>query len=179
MKHVGVTILVYTALVLQSGVGESLAIGIARPAFLSVAWAVVLLTTSGRTCLLWAGLIGLLDDCLTDQPLGIAVIVFVLMAAVAQRLLHSRSDRSAVAAPVILLMTIFPMLVFSTTARLLMAGRAFDMPTVLMTDAAIAAYSTAVVTGGLILWRIMRRLIPFRSAGTADHRTNRFRLLTK
>lgn len=179
MKHCGLFILTYAALVLQSGVGESLALGIARPEFLVAVWAVVLLTTADRSCLLWAGLIGLLDDCLTDQPLGIAVTVFVIMAAVAQRFFHPRSDRSAAAVPVILLMTIFPVLLLSTITRVLVAGRSVDVPMVLMTDSAGAAYSTVLVTGGLILWRIVRRVIPSRPAGSAVYRTSRFRLLTK
>jgi len=179
MKHLGLTILTYVALVLQSGAGQSLSLGIARPEFLSAAWAVVLLTSTGRSCLLWAGLIGLLDDCLTDQPLGIAVIVFVLAAAVAQRVVPPRSDRRLFVLPPMILTMIFPVLMLCAAARILVSGRAVDLPVVLMACAAAAAYATVSVTGGLVLWRIARRLIPSRPAGSALHRTNRFRLLAK
>ena len=179
MKHIALTILTYTALVLQSSVSESLSIGVARPEFLTAVWAVVLLTTTGRTCFLWAGLIGLLDDCLTDQPLGISMIVFVLTSAVVQKVFDPRGKRSPALEPVLLLVTIFPALLLSTTGRAMLSGWSVDASTVLTTEAATAVYSTVLVIGGLIAGRIARHLVPSRVNHPAVQRPNRFRLLTK
>lgn len=166
MKTLTITFLIYFALVLQVGWGERLAVGGIEPAFLPLMLAVVVFAYQGWQSILWAGVIGLLSDCIAAESLGIDMLSASLIAYIGDRMLSGRKRDPAapsVNAGAFVLATFLivqAMLLFSTGARMLQTGLTAHAGEWLSVTAATSAYTAAIAFAVLLASRAIGRFLP-------------------
>lgn len=179
LKHVGLILLTYTALVLQSGASEMLMVGSIGPMFLPLVLLVVIFCVEGFSALLWGAVLGLLDDCMTPDRIGVGVICWTLAVYLVQCRLRARPADSLLSVGLCFFYSCFG-LVFATTVLRAMTGGAGTAVIPLVTGVAgTALYTTAI---GLLLFvfsfivkQILLRLFP----SSLSRGSSRWHMLTE
>jgi len=164
LKHIGLILLTYLAMVLETGVRPLIAIGPATPVFLPLVLLVVIFTVEGRSAVFWAASIGLLADCLTPEKPGIGLICATITLFIMQRRLFLRPAKSFFSIAINGFGTVFGFLLMSRTIRIISSGRSFETVSQFTTTAGAAFYSMVigmVVLGCfLVVRRIFSRILP-------------------
>lgn len=170
MKHLGIAILSYLALVLQTGWGERLAIQEMAPEFLLLMLVFVIFCTDGWQTIIWAMVLGGLRDAISVGPLGIDLFSCVFVTSIVGRLLVGRSvgeqNQLSKWNTVPLSQFVFTaflsiggILLFSTALRVLLSEETADAKLLLFLPAAKAAYSASLGFVVLFFQRFVCQII--------------------
>ena len=165
-------LLVYFALVLQTGVRGPLAINGITPVFLPLVLLIVVFFFKGPSALLWAGIIGLLGDCLTPGALGVGMICATCILYLAQRRLRLRPAESIISVMLYGGFTISGLLLAKIILRTLLDGESIGSVSQFTPVIGTALYTSLIglfaFLCSLFVKRMLVRVLPTRiSRGTS------------
>jgi rod shape-determining protein MreD len=176
-KHICLILLTYLALVLQTGVRGPLALNGITPTFLPLVLLIVIFFFEGPSALLWAAVIGFLDDCLTPRELGVGMICATCILYLAQRRLRLRPAESVISVMLYGGFTIFGLLLTTSMFRTLLNGEPIKTVSQFTPVIGTAVYTSLI---GLFVFlcclfgkRILVRVLPTNGS----RRTSRWHML--
>jgi rod shape-determining protein MreD len=152
--HLGLAALVYIAAAGQAVLAPRLVVAGATPEFLLLAAVAAVLSIRGWSALVWAALIGLIGDCLSDRPPGAGMLAAVIVLLFVQRGLHARPQISPVQFAVICTVGIALIVLIRETIASVVAGHALDAPALLLDSASTAAYAALLGLALRLIWHV-------------------------
>ena len=150
MKHIGLVILVYSALILQISLRPQIMIGSVGPDFLTLTTAIAAFLLPGRTAIVWSAVIGLLADTLAGGPLGVEMFCAVGVTFAFHTIVVPGNNRSWLSSFLFGFPFIFTLLLTSSAARGLMVGQHIDWAPLTALSAWTSVYSTLLFF--VLLW---------------------------
>ena len=170
-------LLAYFALVLQTSLRGPLVISGITPVFLPLVLLVVIFFFEGPSALVWAAVIGLLDDCLTPEKLGTGMICATCLLYLAQRRLRLRPAESIFSVMLFGGFTLFGLLLATSMLRTLLNGESIGSVSQFTPIIGTALYTSLiglfVFLCGLFGKRMLVRFLPT----SVSRRTNRWYML--
>lgn len=178
MKHLGLVFLTYACCVLQTDFRHACAVGPVEPNFPMLALMIVALTVEGGPAVIWAALIGLLSDALTPGRLGIDMLGSVLAVLIALRWTARRCSASVLGQAGLGTVTVFMVLMLSTSLRSLLAEEPMQPGLLMLTSLATAAYTALLGVVLLFSLRLLKQLRPTRPINESLRISNQWNRLT-
>jgi rod shape-determining protein MreD len=157
--HFGLLCLVYVAASAQAVLGPRIAIGGAAPEFLLLVAVVAALAVRDWPAIVWAALIGLVGDCLSDRPPGIEMLATTVVVLFVQRMLYVKSDVSMFRGAVLATTAVAVIVLARDAIAAAVSGDPIAPAMLLTGSAAAALYSTGC---GLLIysvWQAIRALL--------------------
>ena len=156
--HLGLLCVVYVAAAAQAVLAPRIAIGGAAPEFLLLVAIAAALAVRTWSAIVWAALIGLIGDCLSDRPPGIEMLVTTVVVLFVQRVLYAKPDVSAIRGVVVATAAVAVIVLAREAVTAALTGDPIA-PGTLLSGSAAAALSSCVC--GLLLygvWQAIRTL---------------------
>ena len=157
--HLGLLSLVYVAASAQAVLGPRIAIGGAAPEFLLLVAVAAAMVVRGWSAIVWAALIGLIGDCLSDRPPGIEMLATTVVVLFVQRMLYAKPDVSMTRGAVLAAAAVAVIVLAREAVAAAVTGDPIA-PRMLLSGTAAAALSSCAC--GLLLystWLTIRTLL--------------------
>lgn len=178
MKHLGILLLGYLAVVCETSAVPAAAVEEVAPCLLPLAVLAVVQFTGGAPAVLWAAGLGLTTDCLGGGRLGIQMLAAMVMALVLMVLREHRARPALPMFAVYAFGAVLGYIVLTTGLQLTLEEHAPDLRQFALRALGAAGYSALLAFGCALLWRTTGRLL--RSTGATENRlTNRWARLTE
>ena len=178
LKHFGLCVLVYAALVIETSCAPHMAIGTAAPAFAALAILTVALALEGWAAVAGAAVAGLLADCLSDHRLGAGMLAGAVLAYFLQRLRGEQMRGSAYLFTGLAFLVVFGFSLSEMFVESVSAGIFPEPAAVLKHPAGTACYSALIAFCVLVVWNALRNVLSAGRPNANEGFTNRWKMLT-
>lgn len=160
LRHMGILIVIYLGMAVQSSLISADLAGIGRPFLPAALLVLISACCEAPSAILWSGVLGLILDGMSTERLGVQLAVAALLGLSLRLMQPMWRSRSLLAFVAMILLTTFAWRALSPMTQAMLSGRVVD-PQVVLKDAARDAAWTAILAGVLIL--VSRGLVGDRS----------------
>lgn len=150
LRHVGILLMIYLGLVLQTSLVPVESAGVGRPFLPAILMVLIAVGCEATSSILWSGVLGLMVDGLSTERLGIELALAAMIGLGLQWLRPLWRSNSPLALVSMILLTCAIWRIASPMAHAALTDRAIDVHLVL-TDAVQDSMWTAVIGGVVIL----------------------------
>ena len=178
MNHLGLLAFTYVALVLDTCLRTPIAVGQATPHWLALVAVSAVLLIDGWPALFWAGLAGLLSDCLKPGTIGIDMFVATMVVFIVQRAMRGQRSHSVGSLMFLLFFMLFTFEFATTASRILVSPGEQSIVEILLSVAGVAAYSTILGLTFVVGGRLGKRLFPRIESRPTSSKAYSWKMLT-
>lgn len=150
LRHVGILLMIYLGLVLQTSLVPAETAGMGRPFLPAIVMVMIAVWCEATPSILWSAILGLLIDGISAEHLGIELALAALLAWGLQCLRPAWQSHSLLALVSMFMLTCVTWRIAGPMTHAVLAGRVIDIHPVL-TDAVQDSAWTAVIGGAVIL----------------------------
>ena len=150
LRHVGILLMIYLGLVLQTSLVPAETAGMGRPFLPAIVLVMIAVWCEATASILWSAILGLLIDGLSTEHLGIELALAAMLALGLQWMQPVWRSHSLLALVSMFMLTCVTWRITAPMTHAVLAGRVIDIHSVL-TDAVQDSAWTAVIGGAVIL----------------------------